>query len=88
MFPKQSSHQHLGRSVLFPPPFSLETKKALQMDLESLLTHKARIHIINMLERAARPSGCYQPGTPTRQSPCLAFTFSSGNLPNIAAIIY
>ena len=50
-------------SFLFPG-----TKKALQMDLESLLTHQALTRILMALERAARPSGCSRPGTPTRQS--------------------
>jgi len=38
------------------------------MILESPLTHCERIGIINILERAARPSGCSEPGTLTRQS--------------------
>ena len=38
------------------------------MILEGPLTHRQRVGIIKSLERAARPSGCSEPGTLTRQS--------------------
>jgi len=38
------------------------------MDLESPLTRCECIDIFKILERAARPSGCSKPGTPTGQS--------------------
>ena len=45
------------------------------MVLESPLTRCGCIGIIKILERAARPSGCSEPGTPTRQSLVPGFYF-------------
>jgi len=58
-------------SLLFPG-----TKKALRMDLESPLTHCECFGIFIALERAARPSGCFEPGTATRQSLVPGFFYS------------
>ena len=69
-------------SLLFPG-----TKKALRMDLESPLTHCECFGIFIALERAARPSGCSRPGTPTRQSLVPGFFyFFIDKLPHIAGL--
>jgi hypothetical protein len=54
---------------VFSPPFYFGgQKKPSKGFLESPLTHCGCIGIVILLERAARPSGCSEPGTLTRQS--------------------
>jgi hypothetical protein len=57
------------------PPFYREDKKALHMIWEGPLTHQGCLSIFISLERATWPSGCYEPGTPTRKVLCLASLF-------------
>ena len=61
---------------LFLTSFPLrKTKKALHKIWEGPLTHQECLSIFITLERAARPSGCSEPGTLTRKVLCLAFSF-------------